>query len=141
MPYAETYRTVVAPSDCDVLGHMNVSRYFAACSDGVLNFQTGLGLGVSNLTGGRRLSFAVVRAESDFRSEIGPGEAICLETAVREIGGKSIVFHHRLRRIEVDVIAFETDFRCVLLDLEARRAVTIPDDIRAKAERYMLAPE
>lgn len=138
MVYVETYRAVVAPSDCDVLGHMNVSRYFAACSDGVLCFQTYLGLGITNLAGGRRLSFAVVRAESDFRTEVMPGEVIVLETAVKQIGGKSMVFHHRLRRLEVDAIAFETDFRCVLMDLDARRAVAIPDDIRQSATVYLV---
>ena len=62
MAYVETYRTVVAPSDCDVLNHMNVSGYFQACSDGVFSLQTNLGLGLSDIRDGRKLSFAVVRA-------------------------------------------------------------------------------
>jgi acyl-CoA thioesterase FadM len=64
------------------------------------------------------------------------GEVIVLETAVKEIGGKSMTFHHRLRRMEADEIAFETVFRCVMLDLEARRATGIPDDVREKAAAY-----
>ena len=55
MPDVETFRSAVAPSDCDVLGHMNVSRYFAACSDGVFSLQTMLGLGIGDIRGGRRL--------------------------------------------------------------------------------------
>ena len=138
MPYAETFRAVVAQADCDVLGHMNVSRYFAACSDAVLCFQTMLGLGISQVVGGRRLSFAVVRAESDFRYEVGPGEVIVMQTGVRAIGGKSMTFHHRLTRLEAGLLAFETEFRCVLLDLDARRAVPVPDDVRAGAAAWMV---
>lgn len=138
MSFIETYRAAVAPADCDVLGHMNISRYFQACSDGVLSFQTRLGLGISDLLHGRRLSLAAVRAESDFKSEIMAGEVISLRTCVEEIGGKTILLRHRLYRVEEDILAFETKFRCVLLDLEQRRAVTIPDDIRAKAEEHLV---
>ena len=137
MPFLETFRKAVDPSECDVLGHMNVSRYFAAVSDGMFSFQTGLGLGPSDLRGGRRLSFAVVRAESDFRSEIVSGEVICLRSAVEELGNKSAVFRHRLHRVEDDSIAFETLFRCVLLDLRTRRATAIPDDVRERAGAFM----
>lgn len=138
MAYLETYRTVVAPADCDVLGHMNVSRYFQACSDGVFAFQTNLGLGISDIRSGRKLSFAVVRAESDFKSEVAAGEAVYLQTGLEEIGGKSVLFHHRLIKSEQNVVAFETKFRCVLLDLETRKAAEIPDDVRAKAHSYLI---
>jgi acyl-CoA thioester hydrolase len=116
---------------------MNVSRYFAACSDGVIAFQTGLGLSPKDVRDGRKLSFAVVRAESDFNSEIGAGEVIFLQTGVEEIGGKSINFRHQLVRVEDDQVVFETVFRCVLLDLDSRKAVTIPDDVRKKAQAFL----
>jgi acyl-CoA thioester hydrolase len=137
MQFAETYRSVVSPSDCDHLGHMNVSKYFAACSDGVTAFQTGLGLGPNDLRNGRKLSFAVVHAESDFKAEVSLGEVICLRTGVKEIGVKSIVLRHQLVRVEDDAVVFETVFRCVLLDLVNRKAVAIPDDGRVKVQPYL----
>ena len=82
MVAVETFRSVVAPSECDHLGHMNVSRYFAAVSDGVFAFQTTVGLGPTDVREGRQLSFAVVRAESDFKSELSAGDVIRLLTAV-----------------------------------------------------------
>lgn len=138
MAFVETFRSVVAPSECDILGHMNVSRYFAACSDGVFSFQTMLGLGVSDIREGRRLSFAVVHAESDFLSEIRAGEVIFLMTGVEKIGGKSIVFRHRLFKAESGTMAFETRFQCVMLDLEMRKGVEIPDDVRQKAAAFLV---
>lgn len=137
MRFVETYRAVVDPSHCDHLGHMNVSRYFKAVSDGMFAFQTNLGLGLSDVKEGRKLSFAVVRAESDFKSEIIEGEVIALQTAIEEVGNRSAVFRHRLIKVEDNTIAFETRFRCVLLDLEKRKASVIPDDIRRKASEYI----
>ena len=138
MAFIETYRAVVAPSGCDVLNHMNVSGYFQACSDGVFSLQTNLGLGLSDIRDGRKLSFAVVHAESDFKSEVIAGEVIYMQSGIEKIGGKSIVFRHRLFRAEDDILAFETKFQCVLLDLENRRAVTLPDDVREKAQQFLI---
>lgn len=138
MAFVETHRSVVAPSDCDILGHMNVSCYFAAVSDGMFAFQTNLGLGLTDIREGRKLSFAVVRAESDFRAEILAGTVIVLESGIEAIGGKSARFRHRLTRGEDGALAFETLFHCVLLDLTTRRATAVPDDIREKAKPYMV---
>lgn len=137
MPAMLTFRSVVDPADCDFLGHMNVSRYFAACSDGVFAFQSELGLTAQDMREGRQLSFAVVRAESDFRAELTAGESIYLETEVLEIGTKSMTFRHRLYRARDRGLAFETRFKCVLMSLTERRARPVPDDIRAKAQDWL----
>lgn len=141
MPAMITFRSVVDPADCDFLGHMNVSRYFAACSDGVFAIQSEMGLTASDMRKGRRLSFAVVHANSDFKSELSAGDAICLKTSIAAIGSKSITFKHRLIRSEDDAVAFETVFKCVMLNLATRRAVEIPDEIRRKAEAWLEAPD
>ena len=76
-----------------------------------------MGLTAGDMRSGRRLSFAVVRAESDFKAELGAGDAIYLETEILEIGNKSITFHHRLIRTEDQALAFETilqEYRAVV---------------------------
>ena len=133
-----SYRSVVNPSDCDFLGHMNVSKYFAACSDGVLAIQSEMGLTASDMRSGRRLSFAVVHANSDFRSELSAGDAVRLETEILDIGNKSIPFRHRLIRAEDDVIAFESLFKCVLFNLVLRRAEPVPDEVRKAAKQWLV---
>jgi acyl-CoA thioester hydrolase len=134
--FIETYRSVVAPAQCDHLGHMNVQHYFAAVSDGMFALQTHLGLGPSQVSE-RKLSFAVVRAETDFKRELVAGDVIRLLSGVEALGGKSATFRHRLLRVEDDELAFETLFKCVLLDLAGRQAHPIPDDIRSRAESLM----
>jgi acyl-CoA thioester hydrolase len=132
-----SFRSVVAPADCDFLGHMNVSRYFAACSDGVFAIQSEMGLTANDMRAGRQLSFAVVHAESDFRAELSAGDALRLETSIVAIGSKSMTFRHRLFRADDDTIAFETEFKCVMLSLETRRAAHIPDDVREKSLEWL----
>ena len=132
-----SFRSVVDPADCDFLGHMNVSRYFSACSDGVLAIQSEMGLTAKDIRSGRRLSFAVVNAQSDFRAELSAGDAIRLETSIIAVGSKSMTFKHRLIRSDGDALAFETVFKCVLLSLETRRAVEIPEDVREQATAWM----
>ena len=136
-----SFRSVVDPADCDFLGHMNVSRYFAACSDGVFAIQSEMGLTAKDMREGRRLSFAVVHAESDFKAELSAGDAIRLETDVIAIGSKSITFRHRLIRAEDEGVAFETLFKCVMLDLDTRSAAPIPDAVREKAADWLVGEE
>ncbi len=140
MPSMTTFRSVVDPAACDFLGHMNVSRYFAACSDGVFCIQSEMGLTANDMRTGRRLSFAVVHAESEFKAELSAGDAIRLDTSIVEIGSKSITFRHCLVRSEDNTVAFETIFKCVMLNLETRRAADIPEDVRKKAMSWLDAP-
>jgi acyl-CoA thioester hydrolase len=136
-----SFRSIVDPSDCDFLGHMNVSRYFAACSDGVFAIQSEMGLTAKDMREGRRLSFAVVHADSDFKAELSAGDAIRLETSITEIGSKSMTFRHSLIRSEDDTVTFETVFKCVLLNLAMRRSTEIPDDVRAAASVWLTAED
>ena len=95
-----------------------------------------LGLGPDEIRR-RQISFAVVRAETDFHHELRPGDVISLESTVLTLGEKSVTFHHRLKDVATGHIAMSTDFKCVLLDLEKRKSVPIPDDIRAAAAQLI----
>ncbi|WP_171129804.1 MULTISPECIES: thioesterase family protein [unclassified Ruegeria] len=137
MPAFVAFKSIVDPSDCDFLGHMNVSRYFAACSDSVFALQSEMGLTAEDMRSGRRLSFAVVHAESDFLSELQAGDAIQMESEIIELGGKSITFRHSLLRAADRKMAFSTVFKCVLLNLETRRAEALPDEVVSKAQDWL----
>jgi hypothetical protein len=54
-----------------------------------------------------------------------------MRTHVEEIGTKSATFRHRLFSADDDEMVFTTLFKSVCLDLAARKAAPIPDDIRA----------
>jgi acyl-CoA thioester hydrolase len=130
--FTETYRGTVSVADCDDLGHMNVQHYFTAVSDGMFAMMARLGLTPEEIQR-RQMSFAVVHAETDFHRELRAGDVMVLESTVLKLGDKSATFQHRLRNLSADTVAMTTDFKCVLLDLRKREAISIPDDIRAAA--------
>jgi acyl-CoA thioester hydrolase len=132
--YIETFRATVAPADCDHLGHMNVQHYFRAVGDGMFAAMVHLGMTPEEIRR-RKLSFAVVRAETEFHHELYAGDVIALESTIVKVGEKSATFHHRLRNVATNEIAMSTDFICVLLDLEKREATIVPEDIRSAAVR------
>jgi acyl-CoA thioester hydrolase len=138
MPYLETYRGVVNQADCDHLGHMNVARYYGICADVGVILQNEIGLTPEDMRHGRRLALVVVRNESDFKAEIMVAEPVVMRSAILEIGGKSMLFHHQLFRAD-GVIAFDTTQRVVLFDLVNRRAVEIPPDVREKVEAILVS--
>ena len=137
--FIETYRATVAPADCDHLGHMNVQHYFAAVGDGMFAIMVRLGLGPDEIRR-RQMSFAAVRAETDFHRELRAGDVIALESTVIKLGEKSATFHHRLKNVATGTIAMSTELKCVLLDLQTRQAISITVEIRAAAAK-LIAPD
>lgn len=136
--YFETFCATVALADCDHLGHMNVQHYFAAVSDGMFASMVKLGLGPSEIRE-RQMSFAVVRAETEFHQELYAGDVIVLESTIKKLGTKSASFHHKLMNVATDAVVMNTEFRCVLLHLQSRKGIEIPKDIRDAAIRVFSA--
>jgi len=115
---------------------MNVQYYFAAIGSAITSLQIALGLTPTDMRKGRRLGFVVVHGENNFHAELMAGDVIKMETGVSEITKKTATFHHRLLNVETDTLSFDTHFKCVLMNLDTRRAVEIPEDIREKLALY-----
>lgn len=136
-----TIRRVIHPPDCDTLGHVNVARYFEIASDGGFTIQAEMGLDHKDMTDGRRLSFAVARAESAFHQELVVGDRVYVRSCVVENGRKLATFRHRIYRSSDDKLCFEVRFRVVLMNLERRRAVSIPEDLQQAMALYLAEEE
>lgn len=140
MSSIETFRRIIDPNDCDMLGHMNISRYFACVSDAGLGLMTAFGLGRDQIIGGRKQAFAVVHFDTSFYKEVLPGEWIYIRSSVQEIGRRSAVFHHKMHRATDDALLFEATAKCVLMDLTKRKAAVI-DEVLAQQMHPFLSGE
>ena len=138
MPAIETFRRVVDPADCDMLGHMNISRYFACVSDAGLGLMTAFGLGQDQILGGRRQAFAVVHFDTTFHKEVRPGEWIFIRSGLVNIGRRSSTFRHVMYRATDEVKLFEADAKAVLMDLESRRATVVDEGLRSAMAPFMI---
>lgn len=135
----ETLRRPVAPRDCDILGHMNVAAYIDVVSDAMFTLQTAAGLDRSALARTQR-SFVAAHIEADYKAEMLAGEVFTLHSHVVHIGTKSARFTHRMIRMSDGATVFQAANTSVLFDLEARRAVAIPDDLRHALDRLREEP-
>lgn len=123
-------RFVVGTRDCDALGHLNVSGYFAYCNLAGFEMLRQIGWTPGETNAGRRYSFAVVKSESEFLAEVMAGQVLLVQPVMRDIGGKSAVFDYTIT-LETGTPVFRSLWKSALMDLDNRRAVTIPDDLRA----------
>lgn len=135
----DSLRRPVAPRDCDILGHMNVAAYIDAVSDAMFAVQTAAGLGRAALTATRR-SFVAAHIAADYRAEMLAGEVFTITSHVLHVGTKSARFGHRMTRLSDGATVFQAENVSVLFDLDARRAVAIPDDLRRALEGLREAP-
>lgn len=130
----QTLRRPVAPRDCDILGHMNVAAYIDAVSDAMFTIQGAAGLDRAAVATGRR-SFVAARVEADYRAELLAGDVFTVETRVLHVGTKSARFAHRMTRLPDGATVFEAENVSVYFDLDTRRALAIPDDLRQALDR------
>lgn len=143
MPEIDTGRRVVSAQECDTLGHANIASYIAYVSDAGFTMMNYIGLDRSNILAGRRLGIAVVDMQAQYKAELLAGDCIHLRTGLISIGNTSMVFRHRIFRSAPDgeeQLVFEGQFTKVLMDLKARRATPIPEDIKNKLETLRLNP-
>lgn len=125
----QTIRRPVAPRDCDILGHMNVAAYIDAVSDAMFTLQSAAGLDRASIDATRR-SFVAARVEADYRAEMLAGEVFTIQSRVLHVGTKSARFGHRMIRLGDGARVFEAQNVSVFFDLDARRALAIPADLR-----------
>ncbi len=138
MKQTPTLRMTIGSSDCDVLGHMNSAVYFAACNKAGFAMQSAIGWAPGEANKGRRYSFAVVRSEADFLAEVSEGQVLLIYVGISKIGTKSAAFENLLT-LEDGTVVFRSTWHSVLMDLDTRQSVTIPDDFRTALEGRMIS--
>lgn len=138
MATIETFRRIVDPAACDILGHMNIASYFDCVSNAGFGIMTAIGLGQDQITGGRRQAFAVVHFDTTFRKEVRPNEWIYIRSGVVKIGRSSATFRHSMYRATDDELLFEATARKVLMDLDARKATPIDDALAENMRQLMV---
>ena len=132
-----SYRYVVGSRDCDALGHLNVSGYYAFCNLAGFALLENVGWKPGAVNAGRRYSFAVLKSRTEFLAEVLAGQAVIVWPLVRDLGGKSAVFDYRIRLEAEGTPVFRSSWVTALMDLDSRRSVTIPDDLRAALRPHL----
>src|SRR5690242_12715222 len=127
-----TYRGTVYPWHCDHMGHMNVMWYVGKFDEATWQLLSNIGLSRSRL-GKEGAGMAAVEQHIEYKRELRAGDLITIRSAVLEVKDKSVRFRHEMWNDETGELAATTELVGVHLDLTARRAKSLPVDIRERA--------
>jgi acyl-CoA thioester hydrolase len=137
--WVDLYRTIVMPAHCDHYGHMNVRHYAAFFDDAGWHMLTLAGISLTDIRE-RGLGTVVATLAIDFHREIKAGQLALIKGAVTRVGTKS--FTHEMHLYEVDTMTHCATQKTVevCFDTTARKAVPLPEDMRAKLAALALEP-
>ncbi|NQV59931.1 MAG: thioesterase family protein [Alphaproteobacteria bacterium] len=130
-------RGMVAAWHCDPDGQMSAQHYYRIGFDGIgyVRHRTGVTNAVAqaNKWGGAALEYAL-----DLLAPIGAGDQFTLRSGLLDLGGKTFRFGHCLYNDSSGTLAATYDVIGCMLDLQARRAMTIPGEIRARSQKLII---
>lgn len=127
----ETWRGVAYPWNCDSMGHFNTQFYVAAFDGATVHFLHMLSS--MKALEAQGLGWADARQNIEYKREIHAGTPLYVRTAPVRLGNKSIEFLHELLSAGDDVLRATAAMTTAFFDLKARKALAIPDVVRAKA--------
>ena len=120
-----TYRGTVYPWHCDHVGHMNVMWYVGKFDEATWHLFNAIGLTPSYLRTAQR-GMAAVDQHIVYVRELHAGAVVSVETVVRAIHEKRIVFEHEMRNDETGEVAACTTLVAVHMDTAARKSCPFP---------------
>jgi len=122
-------------SQCDPAGIVFFAAWFEMANAVIEDwFTEELGVDFHALHARRRIGTGFAHAEADFFSPGLMGERIVLTPLVARIGGASYALGLHVHRGEQELVRL--NLVTATTDLDARRAVPIPDDLRAALTAY-----
>lgn len=128
--------TLVRFADCDPAGIVFYPRYFEKIN-GLVEDWCAQGLGVSfrQLHVLQKMGLPTVHIETDFPAPSELGDVLRAELQVEKIGGASVFISVRFLS-QAGQVRVRAKLVLVLMDLERRRAVNIPEAMRANMARF-----
>lgn len=122
------YLGPVRPEDCDAAGVMREAACMARISDGISHFFRALHGGTRpEGIGGAALEYRFV-----FHSWPRLSDVIEVRSALSALGPKTLQVTHYLFDLETSQCVAASQAVVVWFDLTARKAVAVPDDVRAQ---------
>lgn len=130
---------VAHPWQCDVLGHMTTRFYTAMFDDASYHFLNHLfGWNGARDEAGK-LGWVDVRHTINYEAEVQAGDLLEVRAELARVGGKSMTISYEMINLGSQEVAATLESVVVLFDLSERRAVTIPDHLRAEAQKHVKA--
>ncbi|WP_339863459.1 thioesterase family protein [Paremcibacter congregatus] len=129
----QTYQGAVYSWHCDHMGHMNVMHYVGKFDEATWNFFSTVGLQGKAMREDKK-GVVAVEQSIKYKSELLAGDVITIHSKVVEFGDKSIKFRHEMRNAETGVVAAVTTLTGLYFDKVARKAISLPDQVKTNLQ-------
>jgi YbgC/YbaW family acyl-CoA thioester hydrolase len=120
--------------DCDPAGIVFFAAWFAMANAAIEDFFDSLGLSFHDLHRQRRIGTGFAHASADFFRPGLMGDRIAITPLVARIGGASYSLVVHIHRGEDELVRLS--LVTATTDLDAHRAMRVPDDLRAALADY-----
>jgi acyl-CoA thioester hydrolase len=129
---AITYRGTVYPWQCDHMGHMNVMWYVGKFDEA--SWQLLATLGFTRIrTRQEGVGAVAVEQHINYKRELLAGDIVTIRSTVVDIKDKALHLFHEMRNDETGEIAATMTVVGIHIDVHARKAQSLPEDIRSRA--------
>lgn len=133
------HKNIAHPWQCDILGHMTTRFYMAMFDDASYHFLHHLfGWNGARDENGE-YGCVDVRHTINYQAEVDAGDLLEVRAELLKVGGKSMTVSYEMINLGSGDVAATLESVVVLFDLENRRAVTIPDELRSVAKQHIKA--
>ncbi len=122
--------------DCDPAGLVYYPALFHYCHAAMEEFFAArCGVSYARLMAERRLGFPTVNVRAEFFAPFVYGDEALVEVWASAVGRTSVTFEYRLRRASDRTLCASATHVQVAMNLDERRAVPVPEDLRRAFER------
>jgi acyl-CoA thioester hydrolase len=130
-------KAVAHPWMCDVIGHLTTRHYVAMFDDAAYHFLFAVfgWSGSSDALGER--GWVDARHLIEYQAEVSAGHILEIRACLLKIGTKSITIRYEMINLGRDEVAATLECVCVLFDMNARKSLLIPDQLREMASQYL----
>ena len=115
--------------DIDAFGHVNNAVFFSYLEQARITYLLDV---IRPPTTFDRMPLILAHVELDYRSPIGFGEEVIVESRVERIGRSSIQMRHRMTAGNEDRLVGDVDTVLVTYDYATARPIPVPDDWRVR---------
>jgi YbgC/YbaW family acyl-CoA thioester hydrolase len=133
------HRIPVRFDDVDYARILYYPRAFTFCQHAFEAFcEAELGASLRSLIDERRLGFPIVHTEADYSAPLQYGDECQVQLEVERLSERSVSFRYQLWR-KGTTLCVRAKIVQAVVDLTTFQACPLPDDLRARLERHLIA--
>jgi acyl-CoA thioester hydrolase len=130
------YKGVAHPWLCDVMGHMTTRHYVAMFDDASYHFLFEVFGWSGEQAKKDHIGWADVKHVIEYQAEVAEGDILEVVAEFKKLGTKSTTILYTMHNLSKREVASTLESTSVLFDLKARKAITIPEEMRAKTQSF-----